>query len=323
MLRRAVITVPGQGETECPRGGIPLCGVFRGCRRGRGIPCGWCAYGTVSFAADACFDPDDAVQDMAPFAAKQDDVARPQGADAARRRSRMAGAAGGCVQVGCRAGVSPESRVWRAVLALPSAARVSGTGSAGAPAAGTGAGAYFAIGVSTAMSRSLRSSGRILCPFMRIWTSCPSASIASTCSKKRRLVSSISGGCLGRRHRIPCGRRDGCRGIGQAFEVVDGDLRHDLGYEAADGVFQPLVVCERRRARRQQRPDGFDGTQAADAVLRCLRKPHDARYRMAYVAVTRGFAAPRRPAGENALQGGNRICRGSAAASAAPSGRSG
>lgn len=104
MLRRAVITVPGQGETECPRGGIPLCGVFRGCRRGRGIPCGWCAYGTVSFAADACFDPDDAVQDMAPFAAKQDDVARPQGADAARRRSRMAGAAGGCVQVGCRAG---------------------------------------------------------------------------------------------------------------------------------------------------------------------------------------------------------------------------
>ena len=59
------------------------------------------------------------------------------------------------------------------------------------------------------MSRSLRSSGRILCPFMRIWTSCPSASIASTCSKKRRLVSSISGGCLGRRHRKLCGRRDG------------------------------------------------------------------------------------------------------------------
>ena len=90
MLRRAVITVPGQGETERPRGGIPLCGVFRGCLRGRGIPCGWCAYGTVPFAADACFDPDDAVQDMAPFAAEQDDVARPQGADAARRRSRMA-----------------------------------------------------------------------------------------------------------------------------------------------------------------------------------------------------------------------------------------
>ena len=40
--------------------------------------------------------------------------------------------------------------------------------------------------------------------------------------------------------------------------MVDGDLRHDLGYEAADGVFQPLVVCERRRARRQQRPDGFE-----------------------------------------------------------------
>ena len=61
--------------------------------------------------------------------------------------------------------------------------------------------------------------------------------------------------------------------------MVDGDLRHDLGYEAADGVFQPLVVCERRRARRQQRPDGFDGTfdaaeccKDADALRRRIRE---------------------------------------------------
>ena len=133
MLRRAVITVPGQGETECPRGGIPLCVVFRGCRRGRGIPCGWCAYGTVSFAADACFDPDDAVQDMAPFAAKPTSPVR-------RAPMPLGGGAGwrvpqaGVCRSGAVPGVSPESRVWRAVLALPSAARVSGTGSAGAPA---------------------------------------------------------------------------------------------------------------------------------------------------------------------------------------------
>ena len=120
---------------------------------------------------------------------------------------------------------------------------------------------YRAIGVSTAMSRSLRSRGRMLWPFMRIWTSCPSASIASTCSKNRRFESCITGGDLRIRRRKSCGS------VGPAFEVVDRDLRHDGRDGCAYGVFQRFVVGERRRARGQQRADGLDRPQAANPVV--------------------------------------------------------
>ena len=207
MLRRAVITVPGQGETERPRGGIPLCGVFRGCLRGRGIPCGWCAYGTVPFAADACFDPDDAVQDMVPFAAEQDDVARPQGADAARLRSR---------------GLEPQ--VPRLPGQVPG--HISQSGSVRrCPVRCAAAAAYCALSCGSGLRVLRRASLR---PVRRKggWSAASAEGVWGVVTEYR------------------AAGETGCRGIGQAFEVVDGDLRHDLGYEAADGVFQPLVVCE-------------------------------------------------------------------------------
>lgn len=245
MLRRAVITVPGQGETECPRGGIPLCGVFRGCRRGRGIPCGWCAYGTVSFAADACFDPDDAVQDMVPFAAEQDDVARPQGA---RARS-AAEPDGGCRRRvcagrvpcrGCRRKIGSGGRCWHCrrrrrfrgrdpqVLRLPGQVpgHISQLGSVRrCPVRCAAAAAYCALSCGFGLRVLRRASLR---PVRRKggWSAASAEGVWGVVTEYR------------------AAGETGCRGIGQAFEVVDGDLRHDLGYEAADGVFQPLVVCE-------------------------------------------------------------------------------
>ena len=97
------------------------------------------------------FDPDDAVENMPSPVAEQHDVARTERFES-------------------RAVLSPAS-------GRPAAADPGAACAAAAP--------YAAMGVSTTVSRSLRSSGSMLLPRMRMRTSRPSARIASTSLKNR------------------------------------------------------------------------------------------------------------------------------------------
>lgn len=195
---------------------------------------------------------------------EQDDVARPQ-APMPSAASRMAVPQAGAGRVLCRG-----------------CRRRMPAGGAGIAVGGAGFGtdppmprlpvpAYFAIRGQYGGVPFVAQQRPHTVPFHADLDFVSSASIASTCSKKRRLVSSISGGgCLGRRHRIPCGRRRlprhraGIRG-GDGDCATIWDTRRQMASPAARRV-------RTTAGTKAAAPDGFDGTQAADAVLRCLRK---------------------------------------------------
>ena len=80
--------------------------------------------------------------------------------------------------------------------------------------------------------------------------------------------------------------------------MVDGNLCDQPGEQAAGVVRKPFVAGEGRGCGGEQRSDGLDRPQAADAVVRGLREPYDGGYRAALVAVAGRFAAPRRSVDE-------------------------